>query len=190
VIILNLLPPSKKAQLLSEKNFSRIRRVVISFFGVCALAVALTLTTRYLIQTEARKVQSEIDGLKQTLQTSGHAPTDDLVKKINQKANTLFSVQKNYIKWSTVLTTIGQAVGENITLQTIVVAPEDNNITISGTARTRTDLVNFQNKLKSVPFLENLDYPTAYLTIKENIPFRFTGILNQAKIPNYDIARQ
>ncbi len=190
MIILNLLPPLKKAQLLSEKNFSRIRRIIISFFVVCALAVALTLTTRYLIQTEVQKVQSEIDGLKQTLQTSGHAPTDDLVKKINQKANILFTVQKNYIKWSTVLTTIGQAVGQNVTLQTIGVTPEDNKITISGTARTRTDLIDFQNKLKNVSFLENLDYPTAYLTIKENIPFRFTGVLNQEKIPNYDITRQ
>lgn len=104
------------------------------------------------------------------------------VKTINSTINKLESAQKEYVSWTPILSQVGSAVPSTITLESMVLDKQLLVFTFTGVAKTRADLLSFQESLRALPFVSRVDLPLSQLTEKENIPFIISAAIKAEEI--------
>ncbi len=119
----------------------------------------------------------EIDSLKEMNSAKGTLQESQDLKKyeekfeeINEKTAQAGEFQDKHVYWSQVLKETSQLVPDGVYLTAMVI--KERKISLSGKARQRDTLLEFQNKLKDSPCLENVNMPLSNLVSRENVVFQ------------------
>lgn len=193
----NLLPETYKKQVLREYN---VRRAAVALVLLCITAViaGVALLPSYMtIQQRLRTAEAELQELKDTAQERDIQQYLDEVDRTNQLVSTLKPPQAELRTYVALEDILGQ-VGDSITVNEIVLekqrafanaeegeeeggegesdAPADLSLQFSleGVAETRESLIELEQDLSEVSYIDSVDLPVSNFASRQDISFSVT----------------
>ncbi|PIT87729.1 MAG: hypothetical protein COU31_01300 [Candidatus Magasanikbacteria bacterium CG10_big_fil_rev_8_21_14_0_10_40_10] len=165
---LNLLPPDKKNRLKNLISFIFSKHILeIILIGCCVIAMALIWSWVVLQEGFSELIASSYSVNKEYLSYNQE------IKKINIHINGVQKASQNF--WPTLpyITQIAQNLPADIKLTALYCDFDNKKMELQGVAKTRDDLVNYQEKLKEISWLGETNTPLSKLFQKNDISFEF-----------------
>lgn len=179
-IAINLLPTRKKENLRKLIRFIFFKEILEVVLLVAAF-IAMTMLWGWIL------LQEQYNYLSQSalLVNKEFSKYNQEVRKINFVIKSLNTSNQNWVALSPKIKELTDKMPADIKLSSININHGTGIFQISGTAKTREALLNFQNSLKSYDWLSDFQTPTSQLFQKENISFEF-----KAKLKNMPLIQQ
>ncbi|MEK9152242.1 MAG: PilN domain-containing protein [Patescibacteria group bacterium] len=164
-ISLNLLPPQKKDALRQGFLLAYVQTMVFLFFLVAVMVAAVLIPVRIMLKADyddiVRQTSPEKDEFAAALAE---------IRDINAFLKRIDGLQTSSVPWSATLRSLTDLAPAGVHLETLAVGAH-SAITLSGTAETRDDLLTFEERLKSAPFLSKVESPLSNILQKKNVKF-------------------
>lgn len=174
MLSLNLLTPERK-EMLYWRNLSK--RVI--FWGIRISAILLIFSAHFIVinlylNYHIGKLDREISYFEDTEKVKEIKLAEESSKKINETLISIEKISKEQIYWSDALEEFTGNIPANVQISSINIGLK-GDFTIAGTAKTRKDLLFFEEKLKSSEGFKNIQLPLESLTENEDVDFQFKG---------------
>ncbi|MEX1120221.1 MAG: hypothetical protein WD509_02940 [Candidatus Paceibacterota bacterium] len=169
----NLLPKKERKRFEWEYR-SRLFIVVLFFFGVTAMfGSALLLPSYFVSQSKEESIKRQSELLQKTIIVREKDTSVATLLATKQKIDQLTVIQ-NRVLQTKVIQTIIQNTDSNITIRAFYYERKGDTqgeMKISGTARSRTSLLAFSDRLKKESLFSGVDLPVSSLAQDSNITF-------------------
>lgn len=176
MIALNLIPQERKIILKNTRLYAACKEAVTLLFLFAAIiSIMLWVSRFYLEQDLADLVVANAANIQ-----SNEAANSRIIA-INQKISSVDGIASNFISSRRVVEGLSRLIPENIALTSINFYRQQSAVEITGTAKTRNDLLQFKNTLSSAPGISNVDLPMTDLIDKENNQFTIKMNADSAK---------
>lgn len=176
--MINLIPPAAKRGMKRE-YWMRVL-VVWLFIGMVVLAVAAVLLVPSLVL-----VDSQLRAFATQLQTAAQAAEQqealtDMVRDVNTQARAVAALGA-VPSLNQYIDRVRAVQGPAITISNISIRREEDasvaQLTLTGTAASRSSLTGFSNALVADPLFSKADVPLENLAANENITFSLTVVV-------------
>ncbi len=166
-VTLNLLPPEKKAALRAGFLYAYVQTVLLIVFIVVAFASGTLVAVRFMLKGTyedlARRSTAGAD--------ASVAVTQDIAD-INSYLKRLDGLQHQFTPWSQVLEQVTAAAPQGTEIDSISV-DKDGNITVTGTAAVRDDVLSMLSQLRGSSLFANVQSPLSNILQQKNVSFEF-----------------
>jgi Tfp pilus assembly protein PilN len=95
---------------------------------------------------------------------------EDKFSDVNYRISSISKLQSGHLYWSNIFYRLSDLVPEGIYMNNAVT--KDYKVSLAGRARTRDDLLAFQEKMESSDCFTKLNVPLSNLVSRENVDFR------------------
>lgn len=177
MIRLNLLPQEKKDALGEIRRFAYAKVVAGIVLGAFILGYGVLVAIQTVHRSRLQSINEEIARMEQVLPTSGADTLAQNIKTLNRRVKQLADIQAGTFSMTLFLDALNRTVPEGIDLREVRVRTLTGQLSLSGVAANRNDLLAFQNALRALPYIEDLNIPLSTLTQREDIQFDFTMTL-------------
>lgn len=172
-ILLNLLPPAHKTAI-AERFRSRFFLWQIALLLLLEIVAAAFLgAILFMLHARMEIAESSSQSVEQF---NAQAQTLAQYRKRFQEANELSKRLSSYFDrhwyWSELYVTLDRIVPPTVGLYTV--GTKDTTVTLSGLAKTRDDLLQFEERLKSEECVTNLKVPVSNLFSQTQVEFLVT----------------
>ena len=166
---LNLLSPYKINKIENLAHFIFIKGILEMVIFVCSL-LSISLLWSWLV------LQEDFTNIATTASTVNkeYATYNQEIRLVNQTMREVDLASNNYSAITPRLKEIADSLPGNIKLSSLQIDRLNKSISIEGTALTRDDLLKYQETLKNIAWIGQVDTPISKLLQKENINFSFT----------------
>jgi len=176
-IKINILPDRKKQgteKLIKFIFFKEMLEIILLVVSV----LSIVLIWNWVV------LQEQFNGLTESalLVNKEFSRYNQDIKKINFVIKELNYSSKNFFPLTEKITQLSEKLPDDIKLNSVVINYEKMEIVISGVAKTRDGLLNYQSDLKKYNWLNEITTPVSQLFQKEN-----TGFEIHAKIKRMPI---
>lgn len=171
-INLNLLPTGKKNRLESTVNFLLIKNIVELFFIVVAVMSAILVWGWIFLENDFASLTRTA-----TLINREYYTYNQDAKNINSLVKDINLASKKFSPLIPRLTDISNSLPTDIKLTSLEIDMTTQTITLSGSAVSRSALLNYQEVLNKIPWITNVKTPASQLFQKENVKFEFSAEL-------------
>lgn len=170
---INLLPDNKKDRLHILIRFIFAKDLLELSLLFCSLLAIVFIWSWLTLQDEYNNMaQSAI------LVNSDNSVRNREIRETNGILRQFNHSTVNYIQVTQQLNELIMTLPDDIKLNSIVLDQTPKQLIISGTARTRAALLNYENVVKQYSWLKNVTAPVSQLLQKENINFETKAELN------------
>jgi Tfp pilus assembly protein PilN len=169
-IYIDLLPRERKQEMKKSKIFRTIIRqeirllIPLFFFMVVLAAINFNLG----IQAEAIEKASSFSQNQKEYQDL--KLFEDSFKEVNAKTSFASNLQQGHIYWSNIFQELENVIPEGVYLTDV--SNRDYQLVIAGKAKTRDNLLEFQDNIKNSECFMNINMPLSNLVNKEDIVFQ------------------
>lgn len=172
---MNLLSSASKA---SWRRAQRQREFIMFGVGVFLLEICVAAGVMFLktdLQAQTKQFQN------QAVPTSASANSEQRVlltqktKELNDWLTVLKRESALDFPWPLMLRTIDQAAPDGVNFHTLNLSLATHQVTLNGHADTRDHMIAFQQALKALPSLTNVNSPITNLLKHDNINFSMTA---------------
>jgi len=175
--MINLLPPKLK----KEYDSYLTERFVI-FFGSAALLILILFNVILGVTFVFLKIQSlalaqQAQALEESAQNKEFLALDKSITDLVQKYRTVASVDDKIFRSLPVMEEIINIAPANIHLFSLSLERSEKQITLSGFAPQRQDVIVFKDALDNSKFFEKVVSPLSNLVKETDILFNFTLVL-------------
>ncbi len=173
--MINLLPAENKIEIKKEYLIRVFIISGVSLFSLILITGIALFLLFYL--TAGQKTDSEEVFLlsQQGLASTNEAEISSIVSGINSTTAELISNQKITAEVSEVIKKLTAIKTEKITIKSFLFSASRDGaggeIRINGTSATRTELINYIEKIKKDPMFAKVDLPLSNFLKEENIDF-------------------
>lgn len=171
---LNLMPIQQKQNLEKERMFLIAHNFLGLIFLIASFIAIVLIIVRFALLQNFNQIREETS-LVNTVSQSFLKDIDIL----NQKIDFAQIAQKDFSKWSLALSRLQAVFPDQVRLNYLFINRESNSIRFSGESLTRDALLNTKSALETSNILESLEAPLSNLLQKNNVEFRFNGILKK-----------
>ncbi len=178
MIALNLIPKEQKIALRNTRLYEAIKESLTLLFLFATIIATLLWVSRYYLEKELVDL-----AIANATFIASNASTDKKISELNARIQTISNVQANFISNRRLLEDLSLLAPTNVAYQEIHVYRQQNLVELTGSARTRNDLVDFKNQLSIINWIKSVDLPMASLIDKENNDFIIRLELNPTKLP-------
>lgn len=176
ILNLNLLSPQKKIRNEHVTRFLFIKNMLeVTLFVIAIIANALLLSW-IVMQNNFNNLSSSA-----ILVNQGFSSYNQEIYKINQIDRSIVTAGKYFNPIIPQLLEFTKTVPNGIKLSSINWDRLNLKLIISGTAKNRNDLLNYQEEIKKITWIEKIETPSSQILQKENINFEFTITLKKEK---------
>ncbi|MAG28690.1 hypothetical protein CL632_00890 [bacterium] len=169
---LNLIPKDHKLRLKREKMFYLIHSIVGLLVVVIAVNAVLLSIARFILINHFNQLKDET-----SLVNVEHSMLQDNIKQVNNRIEDIAAMQMSHTKWSLLLNDFTKAIPKGIVLDFMNINLESNSFKITGTADTRASLIATKDAIENLDMVVKLESPLSNFLEKEDIEFRFSGVL-------------
>lgn len=177
MISLNLLSPSQKEYLRYEHIYLTIRTVISLVLTFTVIISGMFMAARLMLQDNFAELLTSTTRVNERSR-----PVDREISNLNGTLRDTQNIQTNFVKWSSVLTTIAKAIPENIQVNYMNLEAKNHVFNLNGLAKRREDFLKLEESLKQLPLLEEVSSPTSNLLLRENVSFQITARLKAEAI--------
>lgn len=169
--MINLLPEKEKQILLIEKK----RRVILIlniliFLFLLSLSLVLIAINSY-VGGQVRAEQTVVEQVKKDFESSVMSGFPQEIDSANQIFSSLNNFYRKKLELAEVFEKIYNLLPENLYLRRFSYQRNTSQIIISGFAKTRDDLLKFQENLQNSPDIDDVSFPPSVWLESENINF-------------------
>lgn len=163
--------------LLSQKKQNRLKRVMFFLFAKNILSwflIAISLSGIILIWGWVVLIEEFKNLSENTLSINreySHYNTE--IKELNKIIKEFEKTHANYSKTTPKILELANNLPDDILLNSLSLDKKNKKIEITGIAKTRNSLLNYQEKLKKIEWINEVYIPTKNLLKKEDIVFSF-----------------
>lgn len=172
ILNLNLLSPTKKERVervvkyLFAKNILEIILVTCSVLAISLLLSWLVLQEHFTdLSSAATTVNKEYSAYNKE------------IRDVNKTIKNLYISSGEYAALSPKLLELSALMPPDIKMNAVIIDREAQTVSLIGTAKTRLTFIAFQEILKNVTWLQNIESPFSQLLQKENINFEIKAKL-------------
>jgi hypothetical protein len=173
--MLNILPADLKKENKLRKIFLNFRLNALIIFVILLFPVLL-LFSNYLLFENI---------LKNSVSGNNYSPKNNpstvQIKNDMESFNSLLiqasAIQNEHYNPTLLIEHFTSLVPDGVTISNVNFQLSEKKISFSGNAKTRDELINFQNNLSDDDVFTNFTYPVSNLSEKENIDFNYSGTL-------------
>jgi Tfp pilus assembly protein PilN len=177
MITLNLIPRQQKEILKNNKLYQLIREAVMLLFLFASVVSIMMLLSRFFLEHQLADLAQ-----RNAASIRSNEATNQRISNINSKISIVDSIQKNFQPTAPLLAAIANATPENIKLEQIRFFRQQLTLEISGSAKTRNDLLELKKSLSEAAWIKSFDLPLSSLVDKENNKFNIKIIIDPEKI--------
>lgn len=178
MMILNLLPPTKKEEVRYKKIFISVKRLISGVALLLVVVIIILYGTQIILKDNLNKIENRVDQAQEVTERLS-IPIIQVTKDFNQTLKDIEDIQKYYVKWTGVLKQFNQLVPDNIQLTFLSFKLENRQVEIKGRAPNRSVFLDFKNNLENSNILTDLHSPISNLLTRENVEFEFTAKLSE-----------
>lgn len=165
-IRLNLLSPQKKNHLKRMALFIFFKNILETSLIIVLISAVALVGGRWFLQNYFNDLTEKMVAV-----SNQKSDVNQRIKHANTVLRDISLMQREYTPWTPTIQQVAEATPEQVMMQSIVLEQETHTLTFAGTAKTRTDLLEFQKNLQALPFIGKVELPLSQLTEKEQIPF-------------------
>lgn len=175
---LNLISPAKKKRFFTLAHFLFIKEILeLIIFTAALLAVIYLVGWLVLTRTLNDLAQS-------SLVVNREIPAVNReIRKLNLLVGEIARSGENFSPLSPLLLELAKTLPADIRLTGLTLDKTNGSFIISGMAKTRADLLAYQETIGKLSWLEGTSAPTSQLFQKENINFEIRGRLKDYQPP-------
>jgi len=183
MITLNLISPAQKKELLLLRVFIVLKNAINVLMLSLIFIAMIILLSKLVMQNNFNRTIDEYNRNTRTGQLFGQE-----IKQFNHHLLIIKSIQDDFTTWSDFLINISNITPNDIVLYSLSVDKNAREVQISGRAKTRQALIDYQANLEAVKCFEEIciectcfegvEIPLSVLLEKENIDFKFLTKLN------------
>ena len=169
---INLLSPEKK------KNLTILTRYLFAKELLELMIFTLSLLAMMYIFAWLIIADAMTDAVNSSMLVSREAPTANKdILKLNHSTKNIINSGEDFAPLTPKILEIAAALPPDIKLIGLDFNRANNSIILSGSAATRSALLNFQKVIKDISWIKGITAPTSQLFQKENINFEIRGNL-------------
>ena|GEM_PF-3612254 len=174
---MNLLTPALHRRARTAVALAALRSIgaVLLCYGIAA-AIVLIIGRAVVEWNFARVVERSTLVLRTANVASREA------QATNEMLLTVETLQQTFTPWSVVLAAITERAPAGITLTAATITAE-GALHMEGRAATRDDLLTFQERLRTVPYLTEVTVPFSNLLLRERIVFSMDASVARSAVP-------
>lgn len=174
MLSLNLLTPERK-----EMFHWRTRTKSVIFWGIRILSVLFVFSAHFVainlyLNYEIGKLDKDIASYEDTEKVKEIRQAEESSKKINQTLISINRISEEQVYWSDALEEFIGIIPSNVQIFSIEIGL-GGKFTIAGMAKSRKDLLYFEEKMKYTDEFKDIQLPMENLTKKDNVDFQFRG---------------
>ena len=177
MITLNLLSPEQKEELKIKKIYIMAKEIVMLILLFTSIIAMILIASRFVLETELASIIN-----KNASNIAVGNIINSEITGLNTKINRVHQIQSVYYNWSKLLEHLSVITPDNITYTFIKLHKTEASLELTGTAKTREDLLSFKDQLMESEYLSNTDVPLDNLLAKENNQFRIRADINLSKL--------
>lgn len=182
MITLNLISKERRAWLEEIRRFALVKLIAIIVFSTLILSVSYLYAIQYILNNRLVSVQEESNTVKAQLPHREGTTPDEQIQDLNARIGQLEQLQQENLSLAVLVNDLGNSITGGIILDTISINPVLQKLQIKGTASSRTTLLDFQNALMALPYIEDINTPLSTFTQRENIDFNYDITLLVEKV--------
>jgi Tfp pilus assembly protein PilN len=167
---INLLPPAKQQELHAGLLVTTVETILLLFFVLITVFAVTVVSLRFVL----KGVQNDLSGRIEQLSTESESPRSE-IKKIDTYLKGIDLLQRQTIRWSTVLTALAKATPKGVHLSEIEVT-EKGIISIHGVAPTREDVLRFKDGLDATKLFSEVSSPLSNILQRTDVQFSFEAM--------------
>ena len=156
---INLIPTKIKEEREKAKIMNELLIFLIAYFLLfCVLTSTIYLTNFYL-KTNISSLNTNIE--QENIKLKEFTDTEKQLISTNQKLTSIQQIDTDRIIWSNVLTELLSLLPNTTQLNSISTDGTNKLITLSGNAKSRTDIANLKDKLEDSGYFKNITFSTS-----------------------------
>jgi len=171
-IRLSLLSPQKKKHLKKMANFQFLKNMFEIILIITSIVAMVILGSQTILQQHFINITENIISI-----SNQHVDTSRTIGKINKLLQDTSNIQKSYISWPSMVLEVASSTPDNVILSHLSMDDVEKKVSIAGQAKTRNSFLEFEQNLKKLEFIENIQSPLSGLTQKEDVSFTITADL-------------
>lgn len=173
----NLLTPALHSRARVEVALTALRGIgaVLLCYGI-VVAIVL-LAGRAVVEWNFARV---VERSTLVLRTAGAASRE--AQATNEMLLAIEALQRSFTPWASVFATVAERAPSGITLTAATITAE-GALHLEGHAVTRDDLLDFQERLRTVPYLTEVTIPFPNLLLRERIVFSIDAEVERSAVP-------
>ncbi len=177
MIALNLIPQEQKIIMKNTRLYAAIKEAVTLILLFASIIAIMLWVSRFYLESDLADLVTA-----NAANVASNEATNQRIIAINKQIDLVSNIENNYASSRKILAAVAHIVPENIALATINYYREESTVEISGLAKSRTDLIDFKNKLDSAGWIKSVDLPITDLIDKENNKFTIKLAIDQSRI--------
>lgn len=173
MLTLNILPKTIKKEIRIKiiynyiKNTCGIIIILISFYSIAFLSIKLMLQMHFVTTVN-----------ETSLLTKSAQNFSSKVIDINEKINTIDSIQNDFYKYSVILNDFNKNISPDINLNNLIIDQANQKIIFKGFSANRDALLNFKKYMEEQDGFSEIYFPISNLLEKKDINFEITTKFN------------
>jgi Tfp pilus assembly protein PilN len=168
---LNLLPPDRRRRYDELMMFLFVKRITIFLFCFFICVTCVLVGAQTYIQNSIEKQRSTTAQYQSRVEQSSGSTLDGKIRDFNTLLSSVQALQKDYRQWTPILLELSEATPTGVTLSRLEIDGGQQQILAAGAAATRTDLLDFVNRITASPHFDEPASPISNLLQRENISF-------------------
>ena len=166
---LNLLPKTIKKQIILKIRYIQITDNAILLSLVITFIAISLFSAQLILNNKTRKLKI-IDNTSTESQK---------IAQINKSISSVITVQKNYVKWSSLLKQFFELIPPGVKMQTINFDNQNKIIKLNGHAENRDDFLQLKKALEDSSLIKKVESPISNLLHQTDFNFTLTAKLNR-----------
>lgn len=183
---INLLPPDKKRLLEKLVKFIFFKEILEIILLVAAFLSVILLWSWYALQNQYNDLSQSA-----LLVNREYSHYNQEIRKLNQTIRQFNSSNATFAPLTPKIVELIENLPTDIKINSLNINRKNNQLIISGTAKTRDALLTYQSSLKKYSWIDGVQTPTSQLFQKDNVNFEIKASTknipklnnNQAKKP-------
>ncbi len=173
-INLNLLSAEKKSRLEYLLRVFLLKDIVELFLFVVAVLSAILIWSWVFLEDDFAKLTASAINVNRTFYSDNQE-----TKSINSLLKEMNLAAKNFSPVTPKLQDLIAALPPEIKLQSIKIDISTQSLNLDGIALSRASLLQYQENLNKIPWINDLETPVSQLFQKQNIGFEFKAKLKK-----------
>lgn len=169
-IYLDLLPEERKEEIRKNKIFFKIIGQEAMLTIPIAAFIIILLITNFCLGIRISGLEENGDTKDSNNEYKILKVYEEKFKEINSQVAEMSSIQRNHLNWTVVFHKLEEAISDNVYLSDFTT--DNYKISLAGRAKTRSDFLSFQEKIKSENCFANVNVPLSSLVSRENLDFQ------------------
>lgn len=172
MVTLNLLPPREKSEvrLLYILQFTKSCLSLLLFITI--IGAVVISTAFFTLETDFYPMVSGT-----TLMQRDTKDFSQEVRRLNMELRAIKEIQEGGVEWSKVLIQFTETIPDDIQITSLVLNKTSLKVNIRGKAKTREDVLAFQDNLENFPLFSDVIGPVSNILYPKDVEFQFNAQL-------------